>query len=377
MLILSHADVEAVLATLTTDDLLSLARRSLCANVPPSTGAISHNDAKEPARLVRPSANYTALFMPGWLPESSSQEVGGENGGSMGIKVVCVPSASNKNAKGLPATTLLLDKTTGAVDAVVNAGALTAVRNTAGSLLATYLLLSRYRPAPTSLVLFGAGLQIRIHIQHFVKAYPTISAVYVVNRTTDGDSRNVEEMKTVLQGLPRTVKHTELVRLGNSQVAETTRNADIIIAATSSEVPLFQSNDVRDDAVVILIGAYKPTMREVSPDLLFRSQVPGHSAPTVASVLVDTQEGVRSEAGDVIDALKLSDSGSSDKKLHLIEIRDLAKHKDSDAADEGKSVEEHSVRVYKSVGVAAQDIAISEHVVSKARQMGLGQDLAF
>lgn len=115
-----------------------------------------------------------------------------------------------------------------------------------GSLFATSLLLPKSRPAPKSLVLFGAGLQIRIHIQHFVKAYPTISTVYVVNRTTDGDSRNVQDMKTVLQGLPRTVKHTELLKLGDShRVAETTRNADIIIAATSSEVPLFQSNDVR------------------------------------------------------------------------------------------------------------------------------------
>ncbi|TFK98300.1 hypothetical protein BDV98DRAFT_512454 [Pterulicium gracile] len=370
MLILSHDHVEAVLATLTTDDLLSLARRSLCTNVPPSTG-----DATEPARLVRPSVSYTALFMPGWLPEES-QEVRSENGGSMGIKVVCVPSASNKKANGLPATTLLLDKTTGAVDAVVNAGALTAVRNTAGSLFATSLLLPKSRPAPKSLVLFGAGLQIRIHIQHFVKAYPTISTVYVVNRTTDGDSRNVQDMKTVLQGLPRTVKHTELLKLGDShRVAETTRNADIIIAATSSEVPLFQSNDVRGGAVIILIGAYKPTMREVSPELLFRSKVPGHSDPTMASILVDTQEGVRSEAGDVIDALQISDSGSSDKKLHLVEIRALA---NSDPADEAcKLAEEHSLRVYKSVGVAAQDIAISESVVRKARQMGLGQDVAF
>jgi len=75
-----------------------------------------------PPRLSVHSSAYTTLFMPSRIdtvPVTS-------------IKVVAVPRASSVG--GLPATTLVMDETTGSLDAVVNARSLTALRTAAGKI---------------------------------------------------------------------------------------------------------------------------------------------------------------------------------------------------------------------------------------------------
>jgi len=88
-----------------------------------------------PPRLRFPTLNHTALFMPARIgpATNSNADVASSVQGNTALKVVCVPNKSD--ARGLPATTVVLDETTGSVKAIVNARKLTALRNAAGATL--------------------------------------------------------------------------------------------------------------------------------------------------------------------------------------------------------------------------------------------------
>lgn len=144
LLILSSRDVDAIISTFSPQDLQLLMAQVFA--------LISSEDARErvsmPPRIVIPTLNYTAAFMPahivdkisaGASPNQQSPEQGFVLGGTA-VKVVCVPAKSDP--RGLPATTLVLDEATGSVKAVVNARKLTALRNAAGSSSTFYEFIS-------------------------------------------------------------------------------------------------------------------------------------------------------------------------------------------------------------------------------------------
>jgi hypothetical protein len=117
--VLSSEVVDAVLDSLPSDDLVDLMRRVFVAL------ASRNNEVVDcPPRTTVHSANHATLFMPSRISTA----------GGTGIKVVSVP-LSDSNKAGLPATTMVLNEVTGAVDAIVNAKQLTAVRNAAGMTL--------------------------------------------------------------------------------------------------------------------------------------------------------------------------------------------------------------------------------------------------
>lgn len=68
--------------------------------------------------------------------------------------------------------------------------------------------------------------------------------------------------------------------------------ANLIVAATSSQEALFKSADVRPGTRIILIGSYKPHMREVDDDLIRRS----------TRIVVDSKKACLQEAGELISA---------------------------------------------------------------------------
>lgn len=127
LLVLSRTDVEKVAASFSTPDLEALMARvfNLLSSQHPGSDPVSYN----PARLSFPAANHTALFMPARIAHSSLS--------GATCKIVCVPRASHDQG-GLPGSTVVLDNKTGAVKAIVNARALTALRNAAGVLVSCH-----------------------------------------------------------------------------------------------------------------------------------------------------------------------------------------------------------------------------------------------
>ena len=355
ILVLSARDVETLTASFSSQDLQDLMARVFY--------ALSHEHDNHPRitiphRTAIDMTSHRALFMPARIA----------NMGTV-IKVVSVPSVSGDD-RGLPATTLVLDEKTGATKAVVNASSLTALRTAAGmfvtfiysvadlillgSVLATALL---YPPATadmTCLVAFGAGAQIKSHVTLLLATYPSITDVTIVNRT-------INDRVTALLGNLR-VDHPAVrfkpISSQNDhqdQVELAVRQADCVCCATPSTTPLFRSEWVRPRTHIILVGSYRPEMAEVETALIHR-----------ARILVDSRSACALEAGELIRAgVPAEDMVEVGDLLHSIPAGGGVEA-DSDRISEVLSGRD--VTVFKSVGVGAQDVAISIATVERATE---------
>lgn len=115
--VLTSADVRNITSKLSPELLQSLMEDVFALISSSDTG---NESSYTPHRTSIPTENHTTLFMPGRISNIGTT-----------MKVVSVPSNPD-DTRGLPASTLVLDKDTGAVKAIVNARSLTALRNAAG-----------------------------------------------------------------------------------------------------------------------------------------------------------------------------------------------------------------------------------------------------
>ena len=133
--------------------------------------------------------------------------------------------------------------------------------------------------------------------------------------------------------------------------------ADIICTATPSTKPLFPANLLKPGVHINAIGSYNPQMQEL-PNELF----------TTALLYVDHEESCFSETGDLINPLKL---GTLNMENYRGEIGSLVA-----SVSTGRSSADE-ITVFKSVGVAAQDLAIAEFVYRKAVELSVGNNFEF
>lgn len=149
-----------------------------------------------------------------------------------------------------------------------------------------------------------------------------------------------------------------------SKVHSALGHADIIVCATSSTIPLFLSSSVRDGTHIILIGSYRPDMKEVDNDLISRS--------LKGMLVVDSKDACLREAGELIDAsvrpeemkelgeLLPTDSQGALDVHALDQMLDAHRPKKIGTSFDGP------VTIFKSVGLGIQDVAIASAVVQKA-----------
>lgn len=323
MLVLTEHDVSEITATFTPDFLTELMARAF--------GELSSKSCVNPVRSTIASELQTTLFMPARLLLDGTA-----------IKVVSVPSVPMP--RGLPATTLVIDDSTGAVKAVVNARNLTALRNAAGSLLATRLI---GPVAPRQLVTFGAGNQIRAHIQLFIRAFSSIEMCTIVTRTRN--ERVINQLRAQFSSIGFaniTSAYDDDKPLDSyPELEEALARANIVICATPAKKPLFRSTWIARDTHVILIGSFTKEMHEVQDALVHRA----------CPILVDSRTACLEEAGEVIS----SGLGFDD----LVEIGELVNSEGRLPRKDG------SITMFKSVGVAVQDVAIASAVVKKAYEL--------
>jgi ornithine cyclodeaminase len=234
----------------------------------------------------------------------------------MAVKVVSV-------VPGNPAGLVAVFDAEGSPVGLVDGPTLTAIRTGAVCGLATRLLA---REDARTLVMLGAGAMAFDQIEA-VRAVRPIERVLIW-------SRSVEKARA-LAGLVG----GEAVTYADNAVAD----ADVISCATPASSPLFDPSLVRPSTHVNAVGAFTPRMAELPPDLLNR-----------AYVVVDDLEAAASEAGDLIQAHRQPDTT----------LRELLA---------GSSPESSSdVTVFKSVGVAAQDVAAGHRALMNAVGSGIG-----
>ncbi|RME05791.1 MAG: ornithine cyclodeaminase family protein [Anaerolineae bacterium] len=294
--------------------------------------AVSAHKAVMPLRTQVPVAPHegTTLLMPAYLQS--------EDGEALSIKIV---SVFQKNPqRGLPliyGVVLVLDPQTGEPQALLDGGALTAIRTGAASGAATDLLA---RPDCTTAAIFGAGVQGRTQLEAVCTVRP-LRTVWVVDPNPEKVERFIQEMagKGPIPTDLRPAEHPD----------RAAAQADIICAATTSNTPVFSADAIRPGTHINGVGSYTPQMREIPPDLLPR-----------AAVFVDQIEAVREEAGEIIAALQEGLIAPDS----LTEIGAVI----NNTAPGRTSAEQ--ITFFKSVGLAAQDAAAAQAALRNADTIG-------
>jgi ornithine cyclodeaminase/alanine dehydrogenase-like protein (mu-crystallin family) len=255
---------------------------------------------------------------------------------ALAIKIVTVfPDNSRLELPSIFGLVVVLDALTGAPLALMEGGRVTAVRTGATSGLATNLMA---RQDARTVALFGAGVQARTQLAG-VRAVRHIREVRIVARRTDAAERFARELADV------TVRVVD-------DPSEAIRGADIVITATTSSTPLFSGRDLEPGTHINAIGAYAPSMREVDSVAVERSRV-----------VVDTRDGARAEAGDLIIPVREGVISFDHIKAELGEVVNGTIH--------GRTSEKE-ITLFKSVGHAAQDVALARCVLDRATSEDIG-----
>jgi ornithine cyclodeaminase/alanine dehydrogenase-like protein (mu-crystallin family) len=296
--------------------------------------ALSAGRAHVPARTpVEVPPDAVALFMPGYLEGFPA---------GLGVKFVSVFPANR--GRGLPlihALVVLADPEAGRPLGVLEGTFLTAWRTGAATGVATDLLARRDARV---LALIGAGAQAEAQVLGVCEVRP-IEEVRVYSRTRPRAEALAEHLRTIGVPVPPAIQVVD-------SPAEAVRGADIVVTATTSPVPVFSDADLMPGAHVNAIGAFTPETRELETATIRR-----------AKVVVDSRVAALSEAGDI-----------------LIPIREGAVSEDQIYAELGEVVlgkkpgrtDPEEITVFKSVGNAAQDVAVGGLALVEAERLGLG-----
>jgi ornithine cyclodeaminase/alanine dehydrogenase-like protein (mu-crystallin family) len=236
---------------------------------------------------------------------------------------------------------------------------------TLGSILATVLLHPPETASFRQLVVFGAGLQIKAHIRQLLASYPSIDRITIFNRQIN------DRLNALVDDLSRAYPAVMCDGLSSADRAVTEEivgDADIIRCATPSTAPLFPSDWVRPGTHIILVGSYTPEMAEVDGALIRRARV----------VLVDSRSACAQEAGELIAAgipqTRIVEVGELLRAPGIVQddVKSWGWEPDAQRVAEVLSAGTGDVTIFKSVGIGAQDVAISVATVDRAREMGIG-----
>jgi len=226
---------------------------------------------------------------------------------------------------------ILADGETGELRALLDASAVTAIRTAAVSALATRLLA---RENARVLAIVGTGVQARKHLES-IPLVRRIERALVAGRTRHHAQRFVDEMS-----------RTGSMELAAADGAEAAvRAADIVVTATDSPTPVIKREWLRPGAHVNAIGASRPTTWEIDPRIY-----------EDAVAFCDRRESLQAEAGDYLQAVANGFVPSADAVGELAELV-VGERK-------GRTSPEQ-VTLFRSLGLAVEDLAAAEFVISK------------
>jgi ornithine cyclodeaminase/alanine dehydrogenase-like protein (mu-crystallin family) len=255
------------------------------------------------------------------------------------LKTVCVfPDNPRRGLDAHQGTVTLFDGETGEVRALLNASAITAIRTAAVSGVATRLLA---REDTRVLGILGAGVQARSHLDamQVVRSFDEIR-VY-------SPTREHVEAVAALAPSARAVESAE----------EAVRGADVVVTATNASEPVLPRDWLAPGAHVNSVGGRPPKMREL------------HANTIAASAFyVDRRESTQTEAGDYIDALEQGAIGPDHIRGELGEVL-IGTRPGRQSSDE--------LTVFRSMGLAVEDLAAAEYVVRRAQETGAGTTVEF
>lgn len=320
------------------EDVMQLLPMSECIEVMrEALSALARGEVDQPLRsLVR--ASGAAGFL-GLMPAFR-----GADRAWWGLKEVCVYPGNP--ARGLDShlgAVLLHDGETGEVLAIVEASAITAVRTAAVTAVATDLLA---RHDSSVVAIAGTGAQARAHVEAISLVRP-VSEIRVAGSTPEKAKKFCEK-----------IEHQATLRLRPaSSVEEAIRDSDIIVTVTSSKQPVLDHSWIAAGTHLNLVGSSIRTAREAD-------------GATIAAgrLYVDRRESAISESGDYLFALEEGLIGDEHIQAEIGEV--LLE------PALGRRTEDE-VTIFKSLGLAIEDLAAAAYLYEKARESGHGTWIEF
>lgn len=325
--LLSKNDVMKVLNMNDTIDILEKAFTDL-----------SDGKAVMPLRtpILTPDHNGLALFMPAYL----------RGIGALGAKVVTVykDNLPKYNLPTILGTIILLDEKTGAPIAIMDGGYITAMRTGGVSGLATRLLARKDAKVHA---LFGTGGMAKSHAW-------AIDCARNIEKLILFSLDPIEKKEAFKKSLQEIIK-CEILFADNAKDA--VNQADIVTLITSANDPIIDGDWIKPGTHINGAGSHAPAMRELDTKSVIKSKV-----------ICDLIDACKPEAGDFI--IPVQEGKWSWDKVHG-SLGDLITKKIV-----GRENEEE-ITLFKSVGIAIQDMSTAFHVYQKASEMNVGVDFSF
>ncbi len=322
---------------LTENDLRrTLDMRALIPAMRDALARFSAGEVVQPVRptlKIEPAGGYYSV-MPAHLRDAG--------GGALGMKsVTFFPSNAGGPFPTHLATVLLLDPATGALLALLDGRVITEMRTAAVTAVSVDLLA---RKDARRLAILGSGVQARSHLEA-IALVRRLESVRVWSRSAAHADRFVAAMS----GKARCPLETA------GSVAEAMRGADIVVAVTAATDPITDAAWLEPGMHLCAVGSSAPDMRELDAETVAR-----------ARVFVDSRASAEAEAGDLLLARKEGRIGAGHIVAELGEVVAGAPGRRSPG----------EVTLFKSLGLAVEDVAAARLAVARAGQLGVGTTVA-
>ena len=325
VLVLGHEDIHAVLAV---DECEREMASALVAH--------ARGETYMPLRSViaPPGAPGVIGLMPAW------SALADHGRGLFAVKSLClIPANPGRGLDAHQGTVTLFDGETGVPAAILDASAVTEIRTAAVTAVATRTL---SREDSRVLAILGAGVQARSHL----KALASVRA---------WDQARV--FAPTAAHAVAVVEDSPLPAVVAGSAREAVEGADVVVVATSSRSPVLAFDWLTAGAHVNAIGASVPSAWEIDVDTVAAS-----------ALFCDSREALRAEAGEYLEAVRLGAiSGENHVQGELGEVLAGAVPGRAGAGE---------LTLFRSLGLAVEDLFAAALAVRRARERGIGTEVA-
>lgn len=319
MLVLSEKEVRRLIEI---DELIEALEQ---AHVQFSTGK-----AVMPVRQVVPLPEIKGRIttMPAYLSEDRA----------LGMKVVTFFQENpNRDLPAILATIHLYSAETGKLAAIMDGTYITAIRTACASAMATKILANPEAPV---LGILGAGVQAKVHVSALSRVR-NIQTIKIYSPSSSADRLKDELKPDVKAGIER-VKSAE----------DAVRGADLLVTATTAKEPILDAGWLKPGLHINAVGSHRPDLREIDAATM-----------KIAKLFVDSRDAIMAECGDVLLAIK---EGAITANHASVEIGEAL------AGEKPGRTSPEEITLYKSVGIAVQDVAAARLVYEKALRRNAG-----
>lgn len=326
------------IVVLSYEEIVELLPMDACIDIMAEVlAALARDEAHNPLRSVvrPPNTGHFLGLMPAYR--------GGDNP-AYALKEVCIfPDNPTRGLDAHQGAVLLHSAETGELMAVMNGSAITEIRTAAVSALATRLLA---RNDAKEVAIIGTGVQGRSHLRAMA-ALGRFERVRVCSRRPG----RAEAFAREFEGkFPFAIEPV-------GDVKSALDAADVVNTTTNAREPIVRREWIRPGTHINAVGSSIPSTRELDTETM-----------VAASLFVDRRESTLNESGDYLFAAKRGAIGPDHIRAELGELL-IAQRSGRSSAEE--------ITVFKSLGIAVEDLASAQFLYARALEKGVGARIDF